>query len=40
MSVSPDKTTLKYGQTDQEGDSINGSYDSDNFTITQTWSWK
>jgi len=40
MSVSPSTTTLKYGQTDQEGDGINGSYDSDNFTITQTWTWK
>ena len=40
MSVSPSTTTLKYGNTDQDGDSINGSYDSDNFTITQTWSWK
>ena len=40
MSVSPDKTTVKYGLTDQEGDGINGSYDSDNFTITQTWTWK
>ena len=40
MSVSPSTTTLKYGNTDQDGDSVNGSYDSDNFTITQTWSWK
>ena len=40
MSVSPSTTTLKYGNTDQNGDSVNGSYDSDNFTITQTWSWK
>ena len=39
-SVSPSTTTLKYGNTDQDGDSVNGSYDSDNFTITQTWSWK
>ena len=40
MSVSPSTTTLKYGNTDQDGYSVNGSYDSDNFTITQTWSWK
>ena len=39
MSVSPDVTTLKYGQTDQTGDSINGAYDSNNFVITQTFKW-
>ena len=40
MSVSPSTTTLKYGNTDQDGDSVNGSYGSENFTITQTFTWK
>ena len=40
MSVSPSTTTLKYGNTDQNGDSVNGSYGSENFTITQTFTWK
>ena len=39
MSVAPSTTTLKYGETDQNGDSINGGYRSDNFTITQTFTW-
>ena len=39
-SVSPSTTTLKYGNTDQDGDSVNGSYGSENFTITQTFTWK
>jgi hypothetical protein len=39
MSVTPSKTTLTYGETDQDGDGINGSYGSDNFTITQTFTW-
>jgi hypothetical protein len=39
-SVTPTTTTLKYGNTDQDGDSVNGSYGSENFTITQTFTWK
>ena len=39
QTFKPDVTTLKYGQTDQDGDSVNGDYDSDNFTITQTFKW-
>ena len=40
MSVSPSTTTLKYGNTDQNGDSINGNYGSENFTVPQTFTWK
>ena len=39
QTFTPDTTTLKYGKTDQDGDSVNGDYGSDNFTITQTFKW-
>ena len=38
-TFTPDMTTLKYGQTGQDGDSLNGDYDSNNFTVTQTFKW-
>ena len=40
LSCVPDTTTLKYGQTGQDGDSLNGDYDSNNFAITQTFKWQ
>ena len=39
QTFKPDTTTLKYGNTGQDGDSVNGDYDSENFTITQTFKW-
>jgi hypothetical protein len=38
-TFAPDTTTLKYGQTGQDGDGVNGDYDSNNFAITQTFKW-
>jgi len=39
QTFNPDTTTLKYGNTGQDGDSVNGDYNSENFTITQTFKW-
>ena len=39
-SVKPSKTTLTYGQHDQDGDSVNGDYDNQNFKITQEFTWQ
>ena len=39
QAFKPDTTTLKYGNTGQDGDSLNGDYNSENFTITQTFIW-
>ena len=38
-TFAPDTTTLKYGKTGQDGDGVNGAYDSNNFAITQTFKW-
>ena len=38
-SVKPSKTTLTYGQHEQDGDSVNGDYDNQNFKITQEFTW-
>ena len=37
--MKPSKTILTYGQHDQDGDSVNGDYDNQNFKVTQEFTW-